>query len=137
MTSAQDRLEILDLLARANRAADEKNVSNHAACYADGAVIEGDMQASGDADAFRADLKTIFENEPGLKRHVGSGHIFEQTGETVSIKSLLQVFDGEERPAVVATADIHDEVVRSGSEWKIHRHKVTMDPGTKKAMGGG
>lgn len=136
MISANDRLIILEVLAAANRAADAKDPQEMADHYAKGAKIEGDMQASGPREDFISDVQTIFDNEPGLKRHVGSGHIFSEKGDHVVVKSLLTVFEGDKAPAVVATADIHDELVREGDDWKIARHVVTMDPGTRAAMAG-
>ncbi|MFN2100771.1 nuclear transport factor 2 family protein [Altererythrobacter sp. MF3-039] len=134
MLNATDKLAILEVLAAANRTADEKDVEGHANYYTDGGVIEGDMQASGDASQFRNDLKDIFDGEPGLKRHVGTSHIFEEDGDRVVVDSLLLVYEGDDAPTVVATADITDELVRDDGSWKIARHKVLMDPGTKKAM---
>lgn len=134
MVTTGDKLEIIEVLAGANRAADEKDVEKHASYYIEGGTIEGDMQASGSGDDFRSDLRSIFEGEPGLKRHVGSGHLFEQDGDKVVVKSLLTVLEGDDAPSVVATADITDELVRADSGWKIARHTVCMDPGTKAAM---
>ncbi|WP_234035166.1 nuclear transport factor 2 family protein [Aurantiacibacter sediminis] len=126
------KLEILETLARTNRAADEKNVSETAKYYTDDGFIEGDMQAS--AGSFESELKQIYDNEPGLKRHVGTNHIFTDNGDTVLVNSLLTVLDGEEQPSVVATADIEDELTHSDGMWKIVRHRVEMDPATKKMM---
>ena len=132
--TADDRFAILDVLAAANRAADEKDVAGMMAWYAEGSSIEGDMQASGDRSAFAEGLETIFQNEPGLKRHIGSGHLFEAEGDKAVVRSLLTVFEGDDAPTLVATADIRDELVREDGGWRIARHVVTMDPGTKAAM---
>ena len=129
-----DRLDILEVLAATNRAADEKDVPATKAHYEPDGHIEGDMQAPA-GDGFAEALQGIYDNEPGLKRHVGTNHIFEQQGEEVLVRSLLVVFDGEDEPGVVATADIEDVLRKAGGSWKITRHKVTMDPATKKAMG--
>ena len=134
MVTTGDKLEIIEVLAGANRAADDKDVDRHASFYIEGGTIEGDMQASGNREDFRSELKSIFDGEPGLKRHVGSGHLFEQDGDKVVVKSLLTVLEGDGAPSVVATADITDELVRAEDGWKIARHTVCMDPGTKAAM---
>ena len=136
MISIEDRFSILEVLDQANRAADDKDVAGTQRFYAEGGRIEGDMQASGDRDAFAEALGQIYENEPGLKRHVGTGHVMREEGERVVVDSLLTVFDGEEAPGVVATAAIRDEMVRQGGDWLIDRHVVRMDPATKKAMRG-
>ena len=135
MIDLASKMAILETLAKANRAADQKDVPGTAACYLEEGYIEGDMQARA-GEHFNEDLQQIYDNEPGLKRHVGTGHIFEESGNTVTVKSLLTVFDGEEQPGVVATAAIEDEVRQTDGAWKIARHRVDMDPGTKKAMSG-
>ncbi|ANU07727.1 nuclear transport factor 2 family protein [Paraurantiacibacter namhicola] len=132
MPDVSAKLEILETLARANRASDEKDVQGAARCYTDDGFIEGDMQAA--QDSFEQDLQQIYDNEPGLKRHVGSGHIFTDHDESVLVESLLTVLEGDDAPSVVATAQIEDEVRLVDGEWKIARHRVEMDPGTKKAM---
>lgn len=136
MLDANDKLTILEVLAAANRASDEKDVAGAKRFYAEGGTIEGDMQAPMGDMGFDEALQAIFDNEPGLKRHVGTGHVFEADGERAVVRSLLTVFEGEEAPAVVATADIRDELVREGGTWRIARHVVTMDPGTRAMMEG-
>lgn len=134
MIDTSDKLEILEVLAAANRAADDKDVPGTQQYYAEGGTIVGDMQA--DAESFAEDLGQIYDNEPGLKRHVGSGHIFDWDGNTATVKSLLTVYNGEDAPGVVATAAIEDQLIKQDGNWKIQRHEVAMDPGTKKQMQG-
>ena len=134
MLSAEDRFAILDVLAAANRAADAKDVPGTKRFYAEAGRIEGDMQAPTDGMGFDDALTAIYEGEPGLKRHVGTNHTFEGNTDRAVVLSILTVFEGDEAPAIVATADIRDELVRENGAWRIARHVVTMDLGTKAAM---
>lgn len=125
--AADDRFEILDVIARYNRAADDKDVEGTVALYTPDGFISGDFKA-GPGESFGAELSAIFAMEQTLKRHVSVNPIFEHSGDGVAVHSLLVVVEGERAPAVGATARIHDEFVRYQGEWRLRSHKVTIDP---------
>lgn len=135
MLSTDDRLDILDIIARYNRFADERDVEGTVALYADDGYIDGDFHTGRGHEGLRADLPGIFAMEGTLKRHVSTNHVFDTTGEdAVTVRSLLIVVEGETLPGVGATADVTDELLRVGAGWRIARHHVAIDPAMRNAI---
>ena len=127
----EDRLEILELLSGYNLAADEKNVEAMLADFADDGVIEGFYSTGQGQEAMRRDLPAIFEAEGTLKRHLTLNPRISGDGETAEVSYILMVVEGEERPAVGATALIRDELRKVGDRWLVVRHRIEVDPSIK------
>src|SRR3712207_3990870 len=129
--TAEDRLEIMDLVARYNLAADEKDVEATLAEYADDGVIEGFYSTGRGKEAMRQDLPAIFEAEGTLKRHLALNPRMAGDGDEAEVSYVLLVVEGEERPAVGATALIRDQLRRVGDRWLVVRHGIEVDPSIK------
>jgi hypothetical protein len=79
-------------------------------------------------EAIRRDLPAIFEAEGTLKRHLALNPRMAGDGDEAEVSYVLLVVEGEERPAVGATALIRDELRRVGDRWLVVRHKIEVDP---------
>ena len=123
-----DRLEIMELVARYNLAADEKDVEATLAEYADDGVIEGFYSTGRGKEAMRRDLPAIFEAEGTLKRHLAPNLRIGGDGDVAEVSYVLLVVEGEERPAVGATALIRDELRKVEGRWLVARHHIGVDP---------
>jgi len=134
MLSVDDRLAILDVVARYNRFADERDVEGTVGLYTEDGFIDGDFSTRRGHDGLRADLPGIFEMEGTLKRHVTVNHIIEGDGDAATVRSMLVVVEGETVPAVGATADITDELRKVDGGWKLARHHVSIDPAMRNAI---
>lgn len=132
--SAEDRLDILDVLARVNWAADEKDVEATAAFYARDGSITGSFTARA-GDDFRADLEKIFIGEGTLKRHTLANPVVEGSGDRATVRWLLVVFEGETDARFVATARVVDEMRKEDGRWFIARHEVSIDPSMRIDVG--
>lgn len=128
MLSADDKLEILDVLARYNRAADDRDVAAYADLFTPEGVIEGDMKTRPGQAGLREDLPALFEMEGTLKRHLSLNHVIEGSDDHVVVRSLLLVCEGETMPAVEATSQITDNLERLDGRWLVARHHVKIDP---------
>ncbi|MBC7961228.1 MAG: nuclear transport factor 2 family protein [Vallitaleaceae bacterium] len=128
MLTAEDKFEILDVIARYNRAADLRDVEKTVSLYTDEGIIEGDFHTRRGKAGLRQDLPGIFEMEGTLKRHISTNHIIEGDGNTATVYSMLVVLEGETFPSVGATVDITDEFRKEGGRWLIARHHLKIDP---------
>jgi ketosteroid isomerase-like protein len=138
--TADDKFEILDLIARYNLTADEKDVEGMLGCYTDDGVIEGDMSTGKGKDAMRVDLPRLFAMEGTLKRHLVMNHRISGDGERAEVRYLLLVIEGESIPAVGASTQVCDELRKEGGRWLVARHSLKIDPAMYnaiKAQGGG
>ena len=132
--TADDRLAILDLIARYNRLADDRDVEGTVELYTADGYIHGDFATAPGHDGMRADLPAIFAMEGTLKRHISTNHIVEGDGEQATVRSMLLVVEGETLPAVGATADITDELIKQDGQWRVARHHVAIDASMRTAM---
>ncbi len=129
--SVEHRLEILELLSRYNLAADDKDVEAMVTDFADDGVIEGFYSTGQGKEAMRRDLPPIFEAEGTLKRHLALNPRMSGDGEVAEASYVLLVVEGEERPAVGATALIRDELRKVADRWLVVRHRIEVDPSIK------
>ena len=126
--SAEDRLGIMDVVARYNLAADEKDVESTLLHYAENGQIEGFYSTGRGKEAMRRDLPAIFEGEGTLKRHLAPNLVIDGDGENARVGYVLLVVEGEERPMVGATVRITDEMTKVDGRWLISRHLIEVDP---------
>ena len=126
--SVEDRLGIMEVVARYNLAADEKDVESTLLHYAENGQIEGFYSTGRGKEAMRRDLPAIFEGEGTLKRHLAPNLLIDGDGENARVSYVLLVVEGEERPMVGATAWITDEMTKVDGRWLISRHLIEVDP---------
>jgi hypothetical protein len=129
--TVEDRLEMLELLSRYNLAADDNDVEAMVADFTEDGVIEGFYSTGQGKEAMRRDLPAIFEAEGTLKRHLALNPRMAGDGETAEVSYILLVVEGEESPAVGATALIRDELRKVGGRWLVARHRIEVDPSIK------
>ena len=130
--TAEDRFDILDIIAQYNLAADEKNVEATIAFYTEDGCIEGDMSTGKGRDAMRQDLPEIFAAEVTLKRHIASNIQFKARNENeVEVGYVLLVMEAGVAPLTVATSMITDTYRLVGEEWKVAKHHVAVDPSAR------
>ena len=137
MLSIEDRLAVVDVIARYNRFADGRDVEGTVALYTEDGYIDGDFNTGRGPEGLRADLPGIFEMEGTLKRHASVNHLIDGDDDEATVRSLLVVVEGETLPGVGATADITDELRKVDGRWKVQRHHVAIDPAMRNAMQSG
>lgn len=122
--SADDKLAILDTIARYNIAADKRDVEATIDLYTDDGYIDGFFQARA-GRAFGEDLKSIFEGEANtLNRHVSVNHVIAGDSDRAVVDSLLIVFQGDMPAAVRGTVVIRDELRKVEGRWLVARHHI-------------
>jgi ketosteroid isomerase-like protein len=126
--TVEDRLEIMDLVARYNYAADLKDIEATVADYTDDGTIEGFYSTGRGKDAMRRDLVGIFAGEGTLKRHLAPNLRIAGDGDTAEVSYVLLVIEGETSPSVGATAAITDRVRKVDGRWLVERHRIDVDP---------
>ena len=125
--SADDIIEIQQLLARSNVAVDSGDGAAYAACYTENGRL--DAGAGGvfvGRDAIAAAGDSFAANTPGL-RHVASNHAIDVTGDTATATVYLMVVIAGATPAVVATGVYQDHLERTAGGWLFASRCPTMD----------
>ncbi|MCU0655221.1 MAG: nuclear transport factor 2 family protein [Polyangiaceae bacterium] len=132
--SAEERLDIHELLARLDHAVDAQDWSAYLAHFErDARMDPGFAPPVEGVEAIRAFLMASEGGTRG-KRHLASNVFLEERGEEVVAHSYLTVVEREDIPRVVATARITDTLVRRGGAFRVRVHQVQVDPGMFKAF---
>ena len=132
-TTTDDRLALVELVARWSHAADERDVAALRRLLTDDAELhlpgeEGVPIRGADAVATRA---TAAPDDQQLRRHVRNTVIDELTDETAATRSyyLLTSSVGGGRPTTLATGVYTDRMRRTADGWRICERRVRRDVG--------
>jgi ketosteroid isomerase-like protein len=123
--SAADRLDILDVVGRADAAAARRDVGAYAALFTDDAVLDG-SQGRHLAAALRASVGPIWAGEGPQSLHLTLNPVIDPgdgPDEAVVHSVLLIVSPGQ--PITIRTAaNITQVLRRTGSRWLIRERTV-------------
>ena len=133
--SEVDKLKISELLSRSAYALDERDVDMLSACFSEEAnftmrIAGGDMIGPFEGRESIMKLMTdSMDQQTDKRRHVVSNIFFESSeGTNVSVVSNLTLFATENEEIQVLSAGVyHDQVVKTGNNWELHRRHLDLD----------
>jgi 3-phenylpropionate/cinnamic acid dioxygenase small subunit len=133
--SADDKLAILDLLARSAYAYDERRLDLLEACFYDDAAFSiriagvDDMMGPFEGiDTIMGVYRGALDSQTDVRRHVVSNAFFESDGEAPVVLSYLTLFATEHGEArLLCTGVYRDEVRRRDGTWLIQRRHLDLD----------
>jgi hypothetical protein len=128
--TAQDRLEILDLMGRYNFAIDFGQAKDWADCFTDDGVFESPLSmVSG-----RAELVAFAEAGASAKgiRHWVNNVVLAGDGAAATADVYLNLFQfgGEDGPRTLVAGRYADTLTKASGAWKFIRRTVTFDEGS-------
>jgi ketosteroid isomerase-like protein len=130
-----EKLAIHELLARASYGLDERDVALLADCFSEDAVMTLRV-AGGDVigpfegrDGIMKLMTDSMEQQTDKRRHVISNIFFESEGDgratLISNLTLFATANGEIH--VLSAGVYHDEVIKTGGHWRLHRRHLELD----------
>jgi ketosteroid isomerase-like protein len=131
-TNAEDRLALVELVARWSHAADERDPDLLRRLLTDDAELHvaDDPTTTHGADAVATRATAAPDNQQ-LRRHVRNTVVDELTADTASTRSyylLTTSVDGG-RPTTLATGVYTDRMRRTADGWRITERRVRHDVG--------
>ncbi len=135
MSWVQDRLEILDLLARYSHAADGLEPQAYADCFTDDGVFHGrvgmpdEMKVEGRENILKW-VAAVMRNRLRQTRHIQTNTIFDEQGpERAVTRTYLLVMstEGANAPEPGLTSVYRDEVVKTAQGWRIRIRQALPD----------
>ena len=129
--SAADRLDILDLLSRADTAAGARDAAAYLALFTPDAVLDGDQGTYRGARALAAGVAAVWAAEPAGTLHLTLNPVIDAApGEEPAAvaRSVLLMIDPGPPPALVHTAHITQHLHRDAGGWRIARRTVGTQP---------
>jgi uncharacterized protein (TIGR02246 family) len=125
--SAEDRLDIMELMVRYGRTLDTKDAAGYAALFAPDAVrVTGNGTQHGRAE-IQADIQKSIDGWRTTIRHFMAPPIIEGgDGNTCSVRSYVQeMVDVPEGPCYVSqVAEYQDVLVKLDGEWFFKERKI-------------
>jgi hypothetical protein len=135
--SAADRLDILDLLTRADTAAGDRDADAYLALFTGDAVLDGDQGTYRGTDALRAGLAAVWGAEPAGTLHLTLNPVIDAdpapadtapagtaVADTAVARSVLLIVAPGSPPALVRTALVTQYLRRGPDGWRITRRTV-------------
>ena len=126
--AAADRLDILDLLTRADAAASARDAAAYLELFTPDAVLDGDQGTHHGVAALGRALASVWGAEPAATLHLTLNPVIEAgpgQGATAVARSILLIVDPGPPPALVHTAHITQHLRRDADGWRLTRRTVS------------
>jgi len=124
---ATDRLDILDLLARADSAATRRDVEAYVALFSDDGVLAGDKGEHRGRQALTETVGAVWATEGGGTVHLTLNPVIEadpdRADRAVATTQLL-IIDPSPPPTIKTLATIVQRLQKTGTRWQITRRSV-------------
>jgi ketosteroid isomerase-like protein len=123
--SAADRLDILDVISRADAAATRRDASAYADLFTDDAVLDG-SQGRHPAAALRSAVGPIWAAEGPATLHLTLNPVIDAGGgpDEAVVSSILLIADPATPITIRTAAAITQTLRRTGLTWRISRRTV-------------
>ena len=125
--SAADRLDILDLITRADAAAGARDAAAYLALFTDEAALDGDQGTYHGREALRRGLAQVWGAEPAGTLHLTLNPVIDAdpvSSAAAVARSVLLIIGPGAPPALAAAAHITQYVRRGADGWRITRPSV-------------
>jgi ketosteroid isomerase-like protein len=129
--SATDRLDILDVITRADEAASRRDADAYVALFTEDAVLDGAQGRHAGRQALRAAVGPIWATEGPATLHLTLNPAVEPgpSGDQATVRSVLLIIDLAAPPAIRTAAAITQELRRADGSWRITRRTVAPPSG--------
>ena len=125
---AVDRLDILDLLVRADNAATRRDVEAYVALFSDDGVLDGDKGEHRGRRALTETVGGVWAAEGGATVHLTLNPVIEAAPDhadrAVATTQLL-IIDPSPPPIIKTLATIVQHLEKAGIQWQITRRTVS------------
>jgi ketosteroid isomerase-like protein len=125
---AADRLDIIDVLTRADAAASARNAAAYLELFSEDAVLDGAEGTYRGVDALRRGLAAVWGSEPAGTLHLTVNPVIDDgpaPADTAVARSVLLIIDQGPPPALAATAYVTQHLRRGPAGWRITHRTVT------------
>ncbi len=132
MPTASDRLDILEVVARADDAATRRDADAYLAFFTDEAVLDGDKGEHRGKERLRQSVGPIWESEGPVSTHVTLNAVVEGvegSPDRAVVTSRLMILRNESPVSIASLSFITQHLVRVGPQWLIERRSVQSGPG--------
>jgi ketosteroid isomerase-like protein len=125
--AVSDRLDILDVLARADSAASRRDPDAYVELFTDDVVLDGDQGIHVGKETLRQAVGAIWANEGTATLHLTLNPTLDNVGSStdeVIANSVLLIVQPGASPHILTAAIITQRLKRIGASWRISHRTV-------------
>jgi ketosteroid isomerase-like protein len=124
--SAADRLDILDVVSRADAAATRRDADAYTSLFTDDAVLDGSQGRHVGPAGLRSSVGPIWAAEGPATLHLTLNPVMDagESQDEATVRSVLLIIDPGAPITIRATAAITQTLRRTGGGWRISRRTV-------------
>jgi uncharacterized protein (TIGR02246 family) len=119
-----DALAILQLVARADTCATERDADGYAALFTDDAVMDGDMGTVKGTTALRDAVARIWAAEPAGTLHLTLNAVIDESGPQPAVDSVMLMVGAGPSPTVHGSARVRQIVRHTPGGWRISARSI-------------
>jgi uncharacterized protein (TIGR02246 family) len=128
-----DRLDILDVITRADQAATSRDADAYVRLFTEDAVLDGTQGRHAGREALRASVGPVWAAEGPATVHLTLNPVIEAAGGEESpqaiARSILLIIDPAAPASIHVIAAITQALTRRDGQWLIARRTVAPVPG--------
>ncbi len=131
--TADDRLAIIDLLARYCRCIDQKRWDELPTLFTDDCAVDfGKVMGTHEGKDGVANMARMIGSTGLMMRHYSTNVVIEGDGERVQVESYVLAYTGTAPGSLMATTGRYeDEMVKQGGRWLLRRRRGVIEmPGS-------
>jgi uncharacterized protein (TIGR02246 family) len=123
--SVADRLEILDVVTRADQAASDRDAEAYVQLFTADAVLDGAQGRHAGRDALRAAVGPVWAAEGPATLHLTLNPVIADVDDDrVTVRSVLLIVAPGPPPTIHTAAPITQVLIRRDGAWNIERRTV-------------
>ena len=126
-----DKLDILELLARADSAASERDANGYVSCFTEDVVLDGDMGEHRSKEALRQSVGPIWQKEGAASVHLTLNAMIEpmiDESDRAVARSMLVILSVGPAISVYNVSSIVQYLIKTNGVWLIERRSVHSIP---------
>lgn len=125
--TAEDSLEILQLVARVDACASARDADGYVALFTDDAVMDGDMGQAGAQDLSET-VSRVWAAEPAGTLHLTLNAVIEKGGPQPNVTSTLLLLAPASSSPIVGSASVRQTVRKTPAGWKVAARTISTRP---------
>jgi uncharacterized protein (TIGR02246 family) len=128
--SVADRLDIIDVITRADQAASNRDADAYVRLFTEDAVLDGTQGRHAGREALRAGVGPVWAAEGPATLHLTLNPVVEALDEShATARSILMIINPAPPVTIRAVAAITQTLVRQNGSWYISSRIVATAPG--------
>jgi uncharacterized protein (TIGR02246 family) len=125
--SAEDSLEILQLVARADACATARDADGYAALFTEDALMDGAKGRAEGRAALSRTVAAVWAGEPAGTLHLTLNAVIDDSRAEPCVESVMLMVGSGASPAIVGSAQVRQVVTRRPEGWRISRRTIATE----------